>query len=258
MEIHSVRIHPRSIRKLAAALLSAAFLSVFTIPTIAADCVILLHGLAKSDDSMKNLARAIGDAKFTTVNVDYPSTELPIEKLAGPAIAPALDRCATLRTEETDQVHFVTHSMGGILVRQYLSKVSIPNLGRVVMLGPPNQGSEVVDKLGQFPGFHFIFGDAGMQLGTGNLSIPNQLGAATFDVGIIAGTRSINPLLSTLLPSTDDGKVTVARTRLEGMNDHLEMPVTHVFMMKNPGVIEQAIHYLHHGYFKRKVDETAE
>ncbi|WOX06039.1 esterase/lipase family protein [Microbulbifer pacificus] len=221
--------------------------------------MILLHGLAKSDRSMERLAQAVAEAGFHTVNVDYPSTDLPIEKLAGPAIAPALDRCAQwAETETTDapRVHFVTHSMGGILVRQYLSRVKPENLGRVVMLGPPNQGSEVVDTLGSFPGFHFMFGDAGMQLSTGKMSVPNQLGAANFDVGIIAGTKSINPILSTLLPNADDGKVSVARTRLKGMHDHLEMPVTHVFMMKNNDVIAQVIHYLRHGRFQREPEES--
>ena len=215
-----------------------------------AACVILLHGLAKSDASMNKLEEAVADAGYTTVNVDYPSTDYPIEKLAGPAIAPALDQC-----EGHGEINFVTHSMGGILVRQYLSQVSIDNLNRVVMLGPPNNGSEVVDKLGDFPGFHFIFGDAGMQLGTGSLSVPNKLGPANFDLGIIAGTRSINLILSQLIPDTDDGKVSVQSTKLEGMNDHLEMPVTHVFMMKNDQVIAQVIHYLRHGTFQHPSDE---
>nr|WP_050901696.1 alpha/beta fold hydrolase [Microbulbifer agarilyticus] len=222
-------------------------------PALAGDCVILLHGLAKSDHSMQKLDSALTDAGFATVNVDYPSTEYPIEKLAGPAIAPALDRCAERADKEHSQtkVHFVTHSMGGILVRQYLSKVTLDNLGRVVMLGPPNRGSEVVDNLGSLPGFHMMFGDAGLQLGTGEMSTPNALGAANFELGVIAGTRSVNPILSSMLPEEDDGKVTVARTRLEGMNDHLEMPVTHVFMMKNPQVIEQVIYFLNRGVFKR-------
>ena len=91
---------------------------------------------------------------------------------------------------------FVTHSMGGILVRQYLRQHSVPHLHRVVMLGPPNKGSEVVDVLGNTPGFHFINGDAGLQLGTGQGSVPNTLGPVDFDLGIIAGTRSINWILS--------------------------------------------------------------
>lgn len=217
------------------------------------ECVILLHGLGKSDASMEKLEAAIGEAGFATINVDYPSTDHPIEQLAGPAIAPALDQC-----KGYDKVNFVTHSMGGILVRQYLSRVPIDNLGRVVMLGPPNNGSEVVDRLGNFPGFHFIFGDAGLQLGTGNLSVPNQLGPADFDLGIIAGTRSINLILSQMIPDADDGKVSVDSTRLAGMKDHLAMPVTHVFMMKNDKVIAQVIHYLQHGSFLRGTENAAD
>ncbi|WP_181954060.1 hypothetical protein ACONUD_06885 [Microbulbifer harenosus] len=103
-----------------------------------------------------------------------------------------------------------------------------------------------------------MFGCAGLLLGTRNMSEPNQLGAANFDVGIIAGTRSINPILSTLLPSKDDGKVSVSRTRLAGMNDQLEMPVTHVFMMKNQTVIDQVIHYLRPGQFQRETGHTTD
>ena len=241
--------HPKTIVRKFSVLL-AALLCMASLPAAAKDCVILLHGLAKSEASMAKLENAVRDAGYTAVNISYPSTDRPIEQLAGPAIAPALDQCGN-HTPDLHQVHFVTHSMGGILVRQYLSRVELPNLGRVVMLGPPNHGSEVVDQLGDFPGFRMMFGEAGLQLGTGRLSVPNQLGSATFDLGIIAGTRSINVILSQLLPAADDGKVTVESTKLEGMRDHLEMPVTHVFMMKNTRVIAQVLHYLEHGAFLR-------
>ena len=149
-------------------------------------------------------------------------------------------------------MHFVTHSLGGILVRQYLRDHDIPNLGRVVMLGPPNKGSEVVDRLSDFPGFRFVNGDAGLELGTGETSVPNQLGRANFELGVIAGTRSINLFLSSMIPGPDDGKVSVENTRLEGMRDHLEMEVTHPFMMRNDRVIDQVIHFLGNGQFSRE------
>ena len=211
-----------------------------------ATCTILLHGLGRSEGSMEKLADRLEEAGFQAINVDYPSTVYPIEALAGKAIAPALDQCAG-----SDAVHFVTHSMGGILVRQYLSRVTVPNLGRVVMLGPPNKGSEVVDTLRDAPGFHAILGDAGLQLGTEEESVPNRLGPANFEVGIIAGTRSVNPVLSQIIPANDDGKVSVESTRLKGMSDHLEMPVTHVFMMQSDEVIAQVIHFLRFGRFQR-------
>lgn len=210
-----------------------------------ADSVILLHGLARSDRSMQKMERALSEHGYCVQNVGYESRQHDIATLAPLAIEPALAACADR------PVHFVTHSLGGILVRQYLSRKPIENLGRVVMLGPPNKGTEVVDKLAEFPGFHFINGDAGLQLGTGATSVPNQLGAANFDVGVIAGTRSINLVLSSMIPGTDDGKVSVENTKLEGMRDHLEMAVTHPFMMQNDAVIAQVIHYLENGEFKR-------
>jgi pimeloyl-ACP methyl ester carboxylesterase len=209
-----------------------------------ADSVILLHGLARSDRSMKKLEMALLEKGYSVHNVSYASTRKTIKQLAEDAIGPVLKSCSA-----EHKLHFVTHSLGGILVRQYLSHHEIDNLGRVVMLGPPNKGSEVVDKLRNFPGFHFINGDAGLELGTGESSVPNQLGAANFDLGIIAGTRSINLILSRMIAGVDDGKVSVENTKLEGMHDHLEMEVTHPFMMRNSKVIEQVIHYLETGRF---------
>ena len=212
-----------------------------------ADSVILLHGLARSDWSMSKIEKALTREGYCVQNINYDSTRKNIETLAEEAIGRALQACP-----DEAGVHFVTHSLGGILVRQYLQHHQIENLGRVVMLGPPNKGSEVVDNLRDFPGFHFFHGDAGLELGTGETSVPNRLGHANFDLGIIAGTRSINILLSRMIEGVDDGKVSVENTKLAGMSDHLEMDVTHTFMMRNDEVIEQVIHYLQHGRFKRE------
>ena len=210
------------------------------------DNVILLHGLARTDRSMAKLEQALSETGYCVDNIGYESTRHDIETLAETAIGEALGNCPA-----DGRVNFVTHSLGGILVRQYLSRHRIENLGRVVMLGPPNNGSEVVDKLGRFPGFHAINGDAGLELGTAESSVPRRLGSADFDLGIIAGTRSMNPLLSNMIPGIDDGKVSVESTRLEGMRDHIEIAVTHTFMMRDNEVIEQVIHYLRHGRFRR-------
>ena len=147
-------------------------------------------------------------------------------------------------------MHFVTHSMGGILVRQFLRQNKIANLGRVVILGPPNSGSEIVDILQNMPGFKVVNGPAGLQLSAKDHGLPNQLGPADFELGIIAGSRSINLVLSTLLPTPNDGKVSVESSKLEGMADHVTLPVTHTFMMRNPAVIEQVSTFLQEGKFK--------
>jgi len=212
--------------------------------TAHASCVILLHGLARTSSSMTVMEERLLEQGYHVINDGYPSRDASIEELAEIAIAPAIQIC-----NDYDEINFVTHSLGGILVRQYLSRHEIPKLKHVVMLGPPNQGSEVVDKLNKIPGFQFINGDAGLQLGTSDLSVPNKLGPANFDVGIIAGTQSINLILSTFIPGVDDGKVSIESTKLEGMNDHLEMATTHTFMMKNKKVLEQVTHYLSNGKF---------
>ena len=219
------------------------------------ECVVALHGLARSAASMKKLVTELEQAGYSVANIDYPSRKFTISELAHSAVATGLDSC---EQHGAEVVHFVSHSMGGILIRQYLETQSIEHLGRVVMLAPPNQGSEVVDALRDTPGFELLNGPAGLQLGTDAGSIPSTLGPATFDLGVVAGTRSINLLLSTYLPDPDDGKVSVASARLQGMCDFLAVGVSHPFIMRDDDVIEQVIHYLSNGQFSRDSDSAVE
>jgi triacylglycerol lipase len=216
--------------------------------------VILLHGLCRSSRSMVPMKRALSESGYQVLNVDYPSRSGSIDKLSDEAIGGAVSDC---QRHGAVAIHFVTHSLGGILVRSYLTRHTIPNLGRVVMLGPPNQGSEVVDKLGSFWLFKKINGPAGNELGTHKNSTPNQLGPTNFCAGVIAGNRSINWINSLIIPGRDDGKVSVERTKLAGMTDHIVVRATHPFLMRNRTVIRQTIHFLRTGQFERRLEISA-
>lgn len=119
------------------------------------------------------------------------------------------------------------------------------------MLAPPNQGSQIVDEFGWLPGFHLLNGPACDQLGTGTESIPLQLGKVAYPVGVLAGTHSINWILSMALPDPDDGKVSVESTRVEGMADFMTLPVSHPFIMSDPDAIRQTLRFIEPGHFDR-------
>jgi len=212
------------------------------------ECVILLHGLARTKLSMSKLEASL-KADYQVINRTYPSRRYTIEELAKIAIQAALENCQNAHT-----IHFVTHSLGGILVRQYLHENTLENLGQVVMLGPPNQGSEIVDFFQTSPFLATLFntanGPAGKQLGTQLDSKPRQLGAVDFPLGVIAGTKSYTPFLANFLPSESDGKVTVESSKVDGMIDHLILPVDHTFMMRDKTVIKQIKTFLKTGEFE--------
>lgn len=216
----------------------------------ATECVVLLHGLARTSSSMNKMQRALEDDGFLTANIDYPSRHHRIEELAPMAVDEGLHNCRA--QGDVQKIHFVTHSLGGILVRQYLREFDITELGRVVMLGPPNQGSKAVDELHNVPGFDWVNGPAGRQLGKGEDSLPLSLGPANFDLGVIAGTRTIDPFVSAVLNNPDDGRVSVEDTRLEGMNDFVVVEHSHAYMMKMHEPIELTKRFLRTGRFERQ------
>jgi triacylglycerol lipase len=195
---------------------------------------------------MNRMEEAFAAAGFFVVNVDYPSRETAIAPLSEQVVGRAL---ADSRLDNCTRVHFVAHSLGCILVRHYFASHPEPRLGRVVMLGPPNQGSEVVDRLGSWWLFRRINGPAGSQLGTDTRSVPNSLGPINFELGVIAGDRSINWINSLMIAGPDDGKVSVERTKVPGMKEHLLVHVSHPFLMRNRSVIAAALRFINTGSF---------
>jgi hypothetical protein len=212
----------------------------------AQESVVLLHGMCRTADSMQKMEAALQQEGFIVLNVDYPSRTASVEELADAAIGQAL---ANPVLKDCVKVHFVTHSLGGILVRSYFKRHSLTRMGRVVMLGPPNQGSEVVDKLGSWWMFRKLNGPAGGELGTGNDSTPNKLGPVNFEVGVIAGDRSINWINSCMIDGRDDGKVSIERTKVAGMKEHVVVHATHPFLMKDKTAIAHTIRFLKSGTF---------
>ncbi len=212
-----------------------------------ADYLILLHGLGRTNRSMKPLETFFSARGFRVINVDYPGTQKSIAELSrifGEVIGP-------ICIKDGARVHVLTHSLGGIILRYYMVHHECRSFGRAVMLSPPNQGSELVDKLHDSALFGMATGPSGKELGTGPESIPRQLGPVDFELGIIAGNKSINPVFSAMIPGEDDGTVAVESTKVKGMRDFIVVPATHTFIMHNTEVMEQAHHFIVTGKFKR-------
>lgn len=211
------------------------------------ETVVLLHGLGRSSFSMLRLERSLEKEGYNVLNLGYPSRTAPIPELAD-SLGRALE---LLPEEEKTTVHFVTHSLGGIIVRYHLGNKPMAQVGRVVMLSPPNQGSEIADRL---PAelLELVLGPTALQLGTDSVGVLHQLPSPTFEVGIITGDVSLNFLFSHWLPGKDDGMVSVESARIEGVEDFIVVPYSHTFIMYKGDVIREVAHYLRTGVFSSK------
>ncbi len=209
--------------------------------------VILLHGLGRFKQSMRGLEQHLQNHGYLTINLAYPSTTKSIETIAETHLAVAVQDC---EAQGAAKIHFVGHSLGGIIVRQYLQRHSVPAGSRLVMLSPPNQGSELVDLLMQIPLlYQWVTGPAGQELGRGPNSVVHRLKPVGIEIGVIAGNLSINLLFSTFLDGPDDGTVSVKSTMLPEMRDFIIVPNIHTFIMRDPLVMRQVAHFLRHGRF---------
>lgn len=207
------------------------------------EMTVLLHGIGRTSGSMTVAASHLADEGYVICNIDYPSRSASISALAEQLHERLQNECAA----SYGKLHFVTHSMGGLLARALMARFRPQNLGRVVMLAPPNQGSEVADFLGDNFLFKLVYGPAGQDLRTGNTAFE----AVDFPLGVIAGTKSIDPISSLLLSGPNDGKVTVENTKVDGMTDHISLPVNHTFLMRDDRVLRQIVSFLTSGAFER-------
>ena len=211
----------------------------------AAHCVVLLHGLAQVTSTMSKLETRLEKSGYEVAYIRYSWRTNSPEVLAENVVGTGIRKC---RAGGSERIDFVTHSFGGILVRLYLENHTLEELGRVVMLAPPNQGSRLVDYLDYLPGFGLL-GPSVQSLSTGEDGIIRDLKPVSYELGVIAGSKNINPLSWLLLDGPNDSMVTIESTRVDGMDEHLVLPVIHNIMMRNDAVIDHTIHYLKTGSF---------
>ena len=209
-------------------------------------CVILLHGLGRSAYSMNKIAHQLQTEGYAVWNQGYPSRSDTIETLAANALGDASTFCSQYPSVN---IHVVTHSMGGILLRHYLQSHQLSGLDKIVMLSPPNHGSEIVDSYHNNWLFRWAMGPAFLQLGTKGLV--SELEPIPGCIGVITGNKSSDPWFSGTIPGPDDGKVSVVSAQLEEMQDFLVVPVGHTSIMQDDQVIQHISHFLAHGKFSQ-------
>ncbi|MES2985244.1 MAG: alpha/beta fold hydrolase [Pseudomonadota bacterium] len=209
--------------------------------------VIILHGIFRTHRSMRKLASFLEKSGFEVLNLGYPSTRHSIEAIAD-AITP---RMAAFAESIPGKVHLVGYSMGGLVIRACLHRYKPQNLGRVVMIGTPNQGSEVADFLRDIKLYRLLYGPAGQQLVTDQSGFVHHFGAVDYEVGVIAGNRPVDFISSRIIGKANDGKVSIDSTRLTGMKDHVIVPSSHTFFPGNRHMCRQALAFLQHGKFEQ-------
>jgi len=209
--------------------------------------VVLLHGIARTSRSLRKMQEALRQSGFATLNIDYASRKKPIEAL----VTDIHPQVAAFAAARGGQVHFVAHSMGGLLARAYIAQHRPARLGRVVMLGTPNGGSEVADLLKRFALYCAFYGPAGQQLTTARDPILRSLPLLDYPVGVIAGIRTLDPFASRfILPRPNDGRVSVQSSKLERMTDHTTIEASHTGLVRHPAAIAQTIAFLDKGRFE--------
>jgi predicted alpha/beta hydrolase family esterase len=215
--------------------------------------VVLLHGLFRSRDCMIPLGDYLAEhGNYEIVNVSYPSTQADVRAHAA-SLAKVLDNL-----EGIEQVNFVAHSLGNLVVRDWLhehykSEAARFELGRFVMLGPPNNGAQFARSFKENRLFSIVTGPSGKQLGEGWEELARHLGTPCCEFGILAGSAAIpNPLVE----GNDDGMVAVSETKLPGAADFRVLPYHHGHIRSSEVVGEMTLNFVQHGYFSSAEERT--
>ncbi|HAQ50228.1 MAG TPA: lipase [Gammaproteobacteria bacterium] len=194
---------------------------------------------------MEDLGRYLQKKSYDVINLDYPSTDYTLEQLTN-----LTQKKLSAKLTQDKPVHFVGYAMGGLLVRAIIHKHKPKKLGRVVLLAPPNNGSEIADCLKENGLYQKIYDPAGQDLTT-DKDITELFGQIDYELGVIAGNSTIDLISSAIIPGDDDGKVSIKSTKLEGMKDHIVVSASHTFVPSNRAVHQQTEYFLKHGIFKK-------
>ena len=203
--------------------------------------VILIHGLLQSSKCMLQMGANLEQAGYSAVEFDYPSTQVSI-----PEAAQYLNQLIQ-SLDGIDEINFVTHSMGGLVVRAYTMEYDDPRIKRMVMLGTPNQGAELADLTHQYWILRTAAGPGALQLGTRSDGLIQKLPVPKFEFAVIAGSRGTPAGWNPLIPGDDDGTVTVESTKLPGAADFMTVRALHSRLLWSEEAHKHTINFLKNG-----------
>ena len=220
------------------------------LPPMKGEAVILLHGIFRSSKAMQRVRDRLEKDGYLVVPFDYPSTRVDISasaKMLGDVVK---------SLEGVKKISFVTHSMGGLVVRSWLGEGGDPRAKRLVMMGTPNKGAEVADVLRDWHLYRLILGPAGQQLIAHESGAIAKLPVPEIPFAVVAGGKGTLDGHNPLIPGDDDGLVAVSSAYLEGAEDSITLPVLHSFLPFNADVIEAVSRYLATGAFRESGDQS--
>lgn len=212
-----------------------------SLPPMNGEAVVLLHGIFRSSKAMRKVQLRLEKDGYLVVPFDYPSTRVDIAASAG-MLGQVVDSL-----EGVEKISFVTHSMGGLVVRSWLGAGGDVRAKRLVMIGTPNKGAEVADILKDWHLYRLILGPAGQQLVAHKAGVIARLSVPEIPFAVIAGGKGDSDGYNPLIPGDDDGLVAVSSALLEGAEDSLTLPVLHSLLPYNADVIDAVSNYIDRG-----------